>query len=46
MGDNERLCAMEPHLCLKRSPPKVRLKAGPTRSAGQHLTYLATGTIL
>ena len=23
MGDNERLCAMEPHLSLKRSLPQI-----------------------
>ena len=36
MGDNERLCAMEPHLGLKRSWPKEN-----ARSAGQPLTNLA-----
>ena len=33
VGDNERLCAMEPSLQLKRSPPsmgKVSKKAGNT----------------
>ena len=39
VGNNERLCAMEPHLRLKRSPPQVGLKLGTTRSVSQHLTY-------
>ena len=33
-GDNERLCAMEPHLQMRRSPPQVELEPGTTRSVG------------
>ena len=32
MGDNERLCAMEPPLRLKRSWPQAGLKPGTARS--------------
>ena len=43
VGDNERLCAIEPHLQLKRFSPEARLETGTARSAGQHLTHLANG---
>ena len=36
MGDKTRLCAMEPHLQLKRSPQAV-LKLRTARSVGQRL---------
>ena len=39
---NERLCAMEPSLWLKRSPPKVGLKPETTRLVGQSLIYWAS----
>ena len=42
IGDNERLCAMEPHLQFKRFPPQAGLETESTRSAGQRLTYLAS----
>ena len=45
-GDNERLCAMEPHLPLKRSSPQVRLEPGTARSVDQRLTQLATWALL
>ncbi|MEW8486024.1 MAG: hypothetical protein AB2705_12670, partial [Candidatus Thiodiazotropha sp.] len=37
--DNERLCAMESCLGLKRFLPPVGLKPGSARSAGQCFTY-------
>ena len=40
--DNERLCAIEPCLQLKRSPPLVGLKPETTRSVGQRLTNWAS----
>ena len=44
MGDNnERLCAVEPCLRLKRSLPQAGLKLTTSRSAGQRLTHRATG---
>ena len=38
-GDNERLCATEPSLGLKRSLTQAGLKPGTARSVGQCLTY-------
>ena len=38
MDDKERLCAMEPHVGLRRFA-----LSGTTRSVGQHLTHRATG---
>ena len=35
--DNERLCAMESRLRLKRSPPLARLETGTAGSLGQRL---------
>ena len=35
--DNERLCATEPRLWLKRSQPQARLKPGTARSVGKCL---------
>ena len=43
MNNNERLCAMKPRLRLKRFPPPAGLESETARSAGQRLTYLATG---
>ena len=43
MGDNERLCAMEPRLRFEKFTPSAGLQSGTTISAGQRLTYLATG---
>ena len=43
-GDNERLCAMEPRLRLKRSSPKVGLQFTTAWSVGQRLTRWATGS--
>ena len=37
VGNYERLCAMEPCLRLKRSPPHVEHEPGTARSAGQRL---------
>ena len=37
---------MAPCLLLKRSPPQVGLIPGTARSAGQRLTYLATGAAI
>ena len=37
--DNERMCAMEPNIPLKRSLPQVGLKPMTARSVGQHLTH-------
>ena len=45
MVDNEWLCAMEPCLQLKRSPPHTGLTPETAKSASQHLTYLATEAI-
>ena len=39
VGDNERLCAMEPHLRLKRSQPQMGLEPGTARSTGHCLTH-------
>ena len=36
--DNERLCAMEPCLRLKRSSPQAGLELTTARSVGQRLT--------
>ena len=44
-ADNERLCAMEPRLRMKEFPPPAGLELETARSAGQHLTYLATGAL-
>ena len=43
LGDNERLCAMEPRLQLERFLPQVRLEPRTARSVGQRLTYQAGG---
>ena len=37
--DNERLCAVEPHLRLKRSSPQTGLELTTARSVGQRLTH-------
>ena len=37
--DNERLCAMEPRLRLKRSSPQAGLELTTARSVGQRLTH-------
>ena len=42
VGDNEKLCAMEPLLGLKRFPPPGGLKPGTTRSVGQRITCRPT----
>ena len=39
MGDNGKLCAMEPCLQLKRFLPQTGPKLETLKSAGQHLTY-------
>ena len=39
LGDNKRLCAMEPRLQLKRSPPPAEFELGTARSAGQRLIH-------
>ena len=39
MGDNERLCAIEFRLRLKRSPPEARPERGAARSVSQSSTY-------
>ena len=41
VGDNGRLCAMEPYLRLKRSLPQAGLKPRAARSVCQHLIYRA-----
>ena len=41
-GDNERLCAMEPHLWLQIFLTPLWIEPGTARSAGQHLTHRAT----
>ena len=43
LGDNEKLCAMEPRLRLERFPSQAGLEPGTARSVAQLLTYLATG---
>ena len=43
MGDNERMCTMEPRLQMKRSLPQAELEDGTARSAGHRLTHRATG---
>ena len=40
--DNERLCALEPRLPLKRSTPQARLEPVAAESVGQRLTYEVT----
>ena len=37
--DNERMCAMEPNIRLKRSLPQVGLEPTTAGSVGQHLTH-------
>ena len=37
--DNERLCAMEPPLRLKRSSPQAELELTAARSVSQRLTH-------
>ena len=37
--DNERLCAMEPCLRLKKSSPPADIELGTARSVGQRLTH-------
>ena len=39
VGDNERLCAVEPHSGLKRFPPQAGPELGTTESAGKRLTH-------
>ena len=39
MGDNERLCGMEPHLQLKRSLNQAGLEPRNARSVSQWLTF-------
>ena len=39
VGDNERLCTVEPLLWLKRFMSHVGLQPGTARSVGQRLTY-------
>ena len=41
--ENERLCAMEPRLRVKRSSPQAGLELTTARSVGQRLTHRATG---
>ena len=36
--DNERLCALEPRLRLRKSSPHAGLEHGTARSVGQRLT--------
>ena len=43
VGDHERLCAMEPCLCLNGSPPLAGLETRTVRSANQRLTHCAAG---
>ena len=43
MGDNEKLCAIEPHLQLEKFLPTVGLEPMFAGSEGQQLTYSATG---
>ena len=45
MGDNERLCAVKSHLHLKRFFPQMGIELRTARSAGQHITYEATGIL-
>ena len=40
LGDNERLCIMEPHLRLKRFPPQSGLQPGTAKSAGPVWKYV------
>ena len=37
MGDNEKLCAVEPRLRFERSSPKAALESGTARSVDQRL---------
>ena len=46
VGDNERLCSMEPRLLLKRALSQARLEPGTARSAGQRLSHLAIGALI
>ena len=39
VGGDERLCAMEPHIRLKRSPPLAGLEFGTARFVGQCLSH-------
>ena len=39
VDDNEKLCAMEPSLQLKRSLPQAGLEPGTASAVGQGLTY-------
>ena len=41
--DNERLCAVEPRLRLKRSSPQAGLELTTARSVGQRLTHTRKG---
>ena len=38
MGDNERLCVMEPRLRLERFLPQAKLEPGTAKSVGLRLT--------
>ena len=39
LGDNERLCAMEPRLRLERIPSQAALEPGTATSVSQRFTY-------
>ena len=41
--DNERLCAMDPRLRLKKSPPRAGVEPETAISVGQRLTHWAIG---
>ena len=41
--DNERLCAMDPRLRLKKSPPRAGIVPETAISVGQRLTHWSIG---
>ena len=43
VGNNEKLCAVEPRLWFKRLPPPTCLQHGTAKSAGQRFNYWGTG---
>ena len=43
VGNNEKLCAVEPRLRFKRLPPPTCLQHGTAKSAGQRFNYWGTG---
>ena len=45
-ADNERLCAIEPHLPLERFPSPVGLEPRTAISARQHFTYRASRALI